>query len=119
MISVELARELKEAGLVWKPEEGDRYYWRGNYRTFNASVLACDTRIVKSEPENCIWIPRADQLLATIEEHGLDYRLTASKAITGDSWLYEIRIEEVCYAGKIREETIAIALLWTIEHRYV
>lgn len=34
MISVELARELKEAGLVWKPEEGDRCYWRGNYRTF-------------------------------------------------------------------------------------
>ena len=82
MIDVQLARELKEAGLVWKPAPGDRFAIPDRDLDQDVFVLSNMTIEVHTLPEGqvigfngttewalddveldeTIWLPREDQL---------------------------------------------------------
>ena len=68
MISLELAKELKAAGLEWVPVKGD--FWA--YRLVDNGIGVVDSTVRPGqEPHpNNIWLPRLDQLLAEIEARG-------------------------------------------------
>ena len=86
MIDVQLAQELKEAGLVWKPAPGDRFAIPDRDLDQDVFVLSNMTIEVHTLPEGqvigfngttewalddveleeTIWLPREDQLRALL-----------------------------------------------------
>lgn len=76
MISLEIARKLKEAGLEWEPQEGDLVYHSEAEESFNITAGDMEdfvqaTRIDKEYAYSiAIFLPRLDQLLAEIEKLG-------------------------------------------------
>lgn len=75
MLSLEMARKLKSAGLEWEPQIGDMLYWNSGIDGWTIDALnQCDIAEKCSATEECIdegdWIfvPRLDQLLAEIEK---------------------------------------------------
>ncbi|MBI4507341.1 MAG: hypothetical protein HY691_17565 [Chloroflexi bacterium] len=80
MLSVELARELRDAGLPWQPARGDWAYLDGP----RATVVVCDAMVVCGLPvletdagdhclrslDEAVWRPRLDQLLQALRERG-------------------------------------------------
>lgn len=88
MISIELAQKLKEAGLEWKPQQGDYYtYEPQTVRTFSknaghpavitiysecyalnnaCAVRRCDLL----KPSHFLWLPKLEQLLEEIKARG-------------------------------------------------
>ena len=88
MISLEKAKELKEAGLVWKPYFGDFLYADeeskmvgglcvGEIEIGEHKNLICQnpltgiTRGIK-DSEHIVWFPRLDQILEEIKKRGWD-----------------------------------------------
>lgn len=76
MITLDTARKLKEAGLVWEPKTGDMY----------AMYLPIDKRYSEKTEAFCgccgcyqdyrdLWLPRLDQILAEIEGRGYQWIL--------------------------------------------
>jgi hypothetical protein len=107
MVTVALARELRAAGLVWKPASGDRFvvtqpalegevftvsemtieahqYPTGTVLGFNGTTeWALDSVAL----EGALWLPREDQLrellgttFRTLERDGATYRVTTERA---------------------------------------
>jgi hypothetical protein len=79
MINMELARELKVAGLPWRPQRGDLAMDRLNDPfvvvadgTDESGGVQIDTgRGLERRPFlGLTWIPRLDQLLAFLARHG-------------------------------------------------
>ena len=79
MIAMELARELKVAGLPWRPHRGDLAMDRLNIPyivtrdgTGPDGDVEIDTgRGLERKPElSLTWIPRLDQLLTFLSRHG-------------------------------------------------
>ena len=78
MISLELARKLKEAGLEWEPKFGDHYIIPAVFEEGLHEVM--DTKQIMSYHKNpeeweesikgFVFAPRLDQLLAKIEKRG-------------------------------------------------
>ena len=86
MISVELARRLREAGLVWKPAPGDRFVIADRDMDADVFVVSQLTIEVHEAPtgrlirfngttewaldsveqEATVWLPREDQLRAAL-----------------------------------------------------
>ena len=111
MISLELAKKLKEAGLEWKPKKGDFY---GVFGTNSIELITIDRNDIV--PRNIIWLPSLDQLLAEIEKRGYGWKLEKFHA-------YNLRRMEIykvndllgCFGGNSPEEAAASALLWILE----
>ena len=107
MVSVALARELRAAGLVWKPASGDRFvvtqptlegevftvsemtieahqHPTGTVLGFNGTTeWALDSVAI----EGALWLPREDQLrellggtFRSLERDGSGYRVTVERA---------------------------------------
>jgi hypothetical protein len=90
MIAMELARELKVAGLPWEPRRGDLAMDRLNVAYLviatgadDAGAVAIDTGhgIERRNYLGLTWIPRLDQLAAFLARHGA---VEMSAAPTGE-----------------------------------
>ncbi|MBU2670906.1 pilus assembly protein CpaE [Actinoplanes bogorensis] len=127
MIGVQLAQQLREAGLTWKPAIGDRFAIPDRDLDEEVFVLSNMTIEVYSMPEGrvigfngttewamddveldeTVWLPREDQLRELL---GGTFRSLA-RGPAG----YEVRIdllgEERSFAGENVEQAYAAALL--------
>jgi hypothetical protein len=119
-ISVELAKKLKAAGLVWEPRAGDFYI---NSRFLNTveivnSGMVRATEILK---DGYTWCPRLDQLLVEIERRGFRWGINNLGSF-GDhdvsiglfNWEGRTYIKGQFYTDT-PEDTAAQALLWILE----
>lgn len=119
MISLDLAKQLKEAGLKWKPNPKDDFAYKNGkvcwlYEYYPA---VCDY------PDHFIWLPRLDQLLAEIkckgytwcitdEEVGGDFRVSLSKIVwNGRGGTKLVDVDDIFYADT-PEDAAGQALLW-------
>lgn len=109
VLSVALASRLMEAGVLWTPQQGDRFvlpgrgmdddvFWlsdltvevhelpRGRVVGFNGTTeWALDSVLL----EEALWLPREDQLRALLGERLVGLRRTASGwvvSVTGGGW---------------------------------
>lgn len=87
MVSVELALQLKQAGLTWEPAEGDSFTVPGtdlNSQVFVLSQLAAHIQVMKGHPfvmfhgssewamdyvltTDVVWLPSETQVRAELE----------------------------------------------------
>lgn len=74
MLSLDLARKLRDAGLVWRLERGDMFH----SEDADGIYVADGDRMMDLEGD--LWLPRLDQLLAEIEARGYEYRQEYKKA---------------------------------------
>ena len=126
MLSLELARKLKEAGLEWEPKFGDHYIIPAVFEEGLHEVM--DTKQIMSYHKNpkeweesirgFVFTPRLDQLLAEIERQGWKYTLT-SRDMNGANedylcWIvkWAIPTEKRGLYGATPEEAAAAALIW-------
>ncbi len=129
MISLELARKLKEAGLEWEPKTGDWFYrkdgaigividvsggdWWAIFPPDGKEVAFCI-----EEADGFIFDPRLDQLLAKIRELGYKWFTET------DTERYFIRVVEIKKPNNFHvifsdspANAAAEALLWIYERR--
>ena len=84
MISLELAKKLKDAGLEWEPKEGDYILYPDGELT---SILTCGD-VAFEDLEGCVFAPRLDQMLSEIEKRGWEIDLQFFNNGTG--WFCEV-----------------------------
>ena len=124
MISLEIARKLKEAGLVWEPRKGDLVYHDEAEESFNITAGDMEdfvraTRIDKEYAYSiAIFLPRLDQLLAEIRELGYKWFMET------DTERYLVRVVEIKKPNNFHvvfsdspANAAAEALLWIYERR--
>jgi hypothetical protein len=126
MISLELAKKLKDAGLKWEPKEGDWYIIFGDEEQF---LEVCGTelhrtdrcidsvkRLYRIAPGELCFIPSLSQLLAEIEKRGYEWDLEFD---IGGCHKYSCTISSDTHyefmPADTPEETAAQALLWILE----
>ena len=127
MIGVQLARQLREAGLGWKPGPGDRFAIPDRDLDDEVFVLSNMTIEVYTMPEGrvigfngttewalddveldeTIWLPREDQLRELL---GGTFR-ALRRSVTGYEVLIDLLGEERTFAAGAPEEAYAAALL--------
>ena len=136
MISLELAKRLKEAGLTWEPQIGDMFYWH-NGKDWEIDALTSEDvngRLDETRDfiEEGFWIlaPRLDQLLAEIEKRGYSWEM---RTVIDESQSVRFNAKNIAYwihvwkTGHIEWEdgfkraftspsnAAASALLWILE----
>lgn len=124
MISLEMARKLKEAGLEWEPQKGDLVYHDEAEESFNITAGDMEDFVQASRIDKeyaysiAIFLPRLDQLLAEIEKRG--YKWFAET----DTERYFIRVVEIKKPNNFHvifsdspANAAASALLWIYEGR--
>lgn len=126
MISLEMAKKLKEAGLKWEPKFGDHYIIPAVFEEGLHGVM--DTKQIMSYHKNpkeweesirgFVFTPRLDQLLAEISKTGWKWILFG----TGGIWLEnDSGAMEIIHDGPLEEgcltELTGEALLWIYEGR--
>lgn len=127
VIGVELAQQLKEAGLVWKPALGDRFAIPDRDLDEEVFVLSNMTIEVHTMPEGriigfngttewalddveldeTIWLPREDQLRELL---GGTFR-TLRRATAGYEVVVDLLGEERIFVAETPAEAYAAALL--------
>jgi hypothetical protein len=127
VIGVQLARQLREAGLGWKPGPGDRFAIPDRDLDDEVFVLSNMTIEVYTMPEGrvigfngttewalddveldeTVWLPREDQLRELL---GGTFRALRRSA-TGYEVLIDLLGEERTFAAGTTEEAYAAALL--------
>lgn len=123
MLSLELAKRLKELGLRWEPQEGDFLYYHTYGEESKLGVIN-DSDMGENREESLdniytgewIFAPRLDQLLAEIEKRGYAWKLEKFHA-------YNLRRMEIykvndllgCFEDNSPEEAAAQALIWILE----
>lgn len=130
MISLEIAKKLKEAGLEWEPKQGD-FYWfvtpdesRIGFVQNNRGAEGFKAHVDRCRGIVCTYVfaPRLDQLLAEIEKRGFIWALDVS-ATNGNKVIgYAMNIatsldweDEEEFRSDSPEEAAASALLWILE----
>lgn len=141
MISLDLAKRLKEAGLEWEPKIGD-FAW---YKEHQGVIICIDSRILIIQwsdlgrcysdfwagdalpPENMLFLPRLDQLLAEIERRGYGYDLHTLTTNHEHKYYCAIKLLECACGYRIDniswgpfkadnpEDAAAKALIWVLE----
>ena len=131
MIDVQLARQLKQSGLVWKPGPGDRFAIPDRDLDEETFVLSNMTIEVQTMPEGqvigfngttewalddvefdeTIWLPREDQLRELL---GGTFRALRHPA-TGYAVDVELLGEERTFEAETAEEAYAGALLHLLD----
>ncbi|TLM99114.1 hypothetical protein FDZ73_22365 [bacterium] len=130
MISQGLARELKEAGLVWEPKQGDCAYdhyfdricrylvvYNGDYR-----VILPNDDIVDFPRDMFTFTPSLSHLLAEIEGRGYLVDLKSNISIGWpNKWKCDIISQGKCMEffeqriwADTPEEAAGLALLWVL-----
>ena len=123
MISLELAKKLKEAGLEWEPKLGDHYIIPAVFEVGLHEVM--DTKQIMSYHKNpkeweesirgFVFAPRLDQLLAEIERLGWKYELRNDEAgIDYVCFVFSEGYNEYAHANT-PTNAAAEALLWILE----
>ena len=118
MISLETAKKLRDAGLEWKPQEGDYIrYFDGNL----ISILTCGD-VAFEDLKDCIFAPRLDQLLSEIEKRGYWWEIGHRIVDVGKIHKYKIWVSKKHQNNANRslmsdspEEAAAQALLWILK----
>ena len=122
MISLEMAKKLKEAGLEWNPDIGDIFFYDEEHwdsLSLNDVINGeFKGEILDYIEEEWLFAPRLDQLLAEIEELGYSWFTET------DTERYFIRVVEIKKPNNFHvvfldtpEEAAAEALLWIYERR--
>lgn len=133
MISADLARELRDAGLVWHPQSGDRFqlnqpelvsdvftvsemtieahhYPTGSILGFNGTTeWALDSVAL----EETLWLPREDQMRAVLDH---DF---VGLGMDGSGYAVVALVDGVptTFAHRDAEEAYGLALLEVLRHR--
>ena len=138
MISLELARKLKEAGLEWEPQMYDFF----TMIILEKPIIACVTdkwtldsvrkEVLEFKGERRLFLPRLDQLLAEIEKWGYSWEM---RTVIDESQSVRFNAKNIAYwihvwkTGHIEWEdgfkrtftspsnAAAEALLWIYEGR--
>ena len=115
MISLGLAKKLKDAGLKWKPEIGDWFF----YETSGICLFDNDdmnyygtTEQKRRFKTNSTWLPSLSDILAEIERKHRDFRIKKLM----DVWsldLFGLGMEGE-FAAETPEEVAGQALLWIL-----
>lgn len=129
MLSLELARKLKEAGLPWNVTIYDFCYYQE--RLYVVTFAFIDKVIISAgvrvDISKCVFAPRLDQLLAEIEQQGYSWHLytytlpiakTTSYACEVFKFGKPIFTSNGCtFAGSSTgpEDATAQALIWILE----
>ena len=125
MISLELAKQLKDAGLEWDYEYGfprDYVYYKGKIHevegpgTNDTFRLAPWQNYVKRE--YLIFAPTLSQILSEIEKRGYCWGLSAYYSCSDTKkYLYFCKIsgENKFFTADTPEEVAAAALLWVMK----
>ena len=126
MLSLETAKRLKKAGLVWEPETCDTYYWPRKFDN-PVKVMHRDFDLLKKEQDTkgIVWAPRFDQLLAEIERReyawiiGRTERKYRGHLYYGELANIQNPEDSECYEqffdADTPEQAAAEALLWILE----
>jgi hypothetical protein len=119
MLSLELARKLKDAGLVWEPKRGD-WFQDGKWEFLFLDAVKEETK--ENYKKNCTWLPSLSQLLAEIEERGYVYSHLMGPFLYG-KYMVEIFKSNGKYLlmdvggkfyGDTPEEAAGLALHWIL-----
>ena len=138
MISLEMAKKLKAAGLEWEPQIGDMFYWH-NGKDWEIDALTSEDvndnlDEIRDYIDEGAWIfaPRLDQLLAEIEKRGYSWEM---RTVIDESQSVRFNAKNIAYwihvwkTGHIEWEdgfkraftstsyAAASALLWIYEGR--
>lgn len=118
MITLDTARKLKDAGLVWRLERGDMFH----SEDADGIYVADGDRMMDLEED--IWLPRLDQILAEIEGRGhvwdvfpvvidgkvvITYACEVASMATMDSFK--------AFGADTPEEATGMGLLWILENK--
>ena len=121
MLSLELAKKLKEAGLKWEQHELDFYHWpyRGDLyqlMCFEIALFYCDDdEAYKTTKEHGIFAPRLDQLLTEINKKGRKYELYSHPEFGKYHCITQRGGERRLFDADSPEEAAAKALVWILE----
>ncbi len=112
MISLEKAQELKEAGLVWKPQQGD---WR-KIPNSSEKYLQIFKHTEHIDLEISVWLPSLSQLLAEIEAR-YPYLWQAGRVESGryEMALMDCGYNVTSFEADTPEDACADALLWILK----
>jgi len=125
MISLEKARTLKAAGLVWEPKKGDWGFWN------NAEMPTPQLVTYNPDPKtvnikNSTWLPSLSQLLAEIEKHGgcalyvFDSGLHVLEKGAYELEMPKVEItefESISFRSDTPEDAAASALIWILQNK--
>ena len=126
MISLELAKKLKKAGLKWEPKACDAYYWPSGVGDHPVLVMHNDFDMLKKEQKTkgIVWAPRLEQLLSEIERRGWEYQLHYNRhdghpdLLKYDCGLHrqidDLNAITCFFVGHSADEAAAKALLWIL-----
>lgn len=126
VLPLDLARRIRNAGVLWQPEPGDRFTIDRESvagEVFWISHLTIDVLVFQGEPvlgfngttewaldsvelDSALWLPREDQLRALLGD-----RLLALEA--GDAWI--VRSVDGAFRHTDAETAYALALLAWLE----
>ena len=137
MITTELARKLRDAGLKWEPQEGDQYTFepqtvqplvkrpnQSRFLTITADRYSldnpCAVRRYRFPPPHSIWLPRQEQLLAEISRRSVE--VVCEPAGTEKQGEFRCTVGTTgqpprSFWGATPEEAAGQALLWIISSR--
>ena len=124
MISLEMAKKLKAAGLEWEPQIGDMFYWHNGKDWGIDALTSEDVNNNLDETRDFIdegaWIfaPSLEQLLVEIEKRGYGWKLEKFHAYNlRQMQIYKINDLLGCFEADSPEEAAAQVLLWIYEGR--
>jgi len=110
LINKDLAKALKDAGLVWQPKKGD-WYWAFGSNSIDLITIDRDDIV----PQNIIWMPSLAQLLSEIEKCYPAWELhqEAEDIYIVSLWIDQCGIHEM--DGTSPEDAAAKTLLWILQ----
>jgi len=136
MISLDMAKRLKEAGLKWVPQVGDWFRteklgpqvvylgWMevGNDPETSTDAPVLCPAIIRYRHAECIWLPRLDQMIQEIDQREFWWEI---KHVLVDSNIkkYKARISkkhntsipEKIFSTTTPDESAALALEWILK----
>lgn len=111
IVSLELAEQLKNAGLKWEPKRGNFYMQKGCERDFTIDLVG-----IVPDLED-IWLPTLSDLLDELEKMGIDWQIYSIKSKyvielwNRDKYPHKAVKAEI---GDTKENAAAKTLLWAL-----
>ncbi len=114
------ALALKEAGLVWKPQIADWFITKSNDALRYVGYIPYEKEDQDRMKEDCIWLPRMDQLLVEIEKRVDEISMFLvskgrGKWVCRTSVYGEYGPKENYLSADTPEDAAADALLWILQ----